>query len=123
MMSQSNQRAPLTGSVFDRYRHVCVFYNSQNEEYRILLPFIKEEFDKGDKTFHIIDERNRPEHLRRLKEAGIDDDCAKFSARAVVDTIRCHPMAIIGGIVQVNPFFVPPDELLQELHEGKRGVA
>jgi hypothetical protein len=32
-------------------------------------------------------------------------------------------MAIIGGLVQVNPFFVPPDELLQELQEPKRRVA
>jgi hypothetical protein len=29
-------------------------------------------------------------------------------------------MAIIGGLVHENPFFVPPDELLQELQEGKR---
>jgi hypothetical protein len=50
-------------------------------------------------------------------------DCAKFSARAIVDVLRCHPMAIIGGLVQVNPFFVPPDELLQELQEPKRRVA
>ncbi|MGH8593292.1 MAG: hypothetical protein ACREV3_05395 [Gammaproteobacteria bacterium] len=31
-----------------------------------------EGFEKGDKTFHIIDERNRSEHLRRLQEAGIE---------------------------------------------------
>jgi hypothetical protein len=26
-------------------------------------------------------------------------------------------MIIIGGILQENPFFVPPDEFLRELHE------
>ena len=26
--------------------------------------------------------------------------------------MRTHPMVIIGGILQVNPFFVPPDEFL-----------
>jgi hypothetical protein len=82
MTSQKNQHVPLAGSVFDRYRHVCVFYNSQDEEYRILLPFIKEGFDKGDKTFHIIDERNRPEHLRRLKEVGIDVTGAEGEGQA-----------------------------------------
>jgi hypothetical protein len=31
--------------------------------------------------------------------------------------MRTHPMIIIGGILQENPFFVPPDEFLRELHE------
>jgi len=29
--------------------------------------------------------------------------------------MRTHPMLIIGGILHENPFFVPPDEFLQEL--------
>jgi hypothetical protein len=29
--------------------------------------------------------------------------------------MRTHPMIIIGGILQENPFFVPPDEFLREL--------
>ena len=48
-------------------------------------------------------------------------DLAKFSASMVVDIMRTHPMIIIGGIVQENPFFVPPDEFLQEL--AQRGAA
>jgi hypothetical protein len=27
----------------------------------------------------------------------------------VIDIMRTHPMVIIGGILQQNPFFVPPD--------------
>ena len=203
---------PLAESVLGPHSHVCVFYNSQEEEYRVLLPFIKQGFEKGDKTFHIIDERNRPEHLRRLQEAGIEEsggesegrvevqgwadahlrpgwfdqhamlalaeevlskakrqgfpytrwvanmgwaleevrgnddlveycarlnavvqkyevtivcsyDCAKFSGRAIVDVLRCHPLAIIGGLAQVNPYFVPPEALLQELQQSKHHVA
>jgi len=48
-------------------------------------------------------------------------DLAKFGASIVVDIMRTHPMIIIGGIVQENPFFVPPDEFLQEL--AQRGAA
>ena len=29
--------------------------------------------------------------------------------------MRTHPMIIIGGILQENPFFVPPDAFLREL--------
>ncbi len=63
---------PLVEPILGPHSHVCVFYNSHEEEYRVLLPFITEGFEKGDKTFHIIDERNRSEHLRRLQEAGIE---------------------------------------------------
>ena len=31
--------------------------------------------------------------------------------------MRTHPMIIIGGILQENPFFIPPDEFLRELRE------
>jgi hypothetical protein len=29
-------------------------------------------------------------------------------------------MVIIGGILQENPFFVPPDQMLQELRQRER---
>ena len=32
-----------------------------------------------------------------------------------MDILRTHPMVIVGGVLQVNPFFVPPDVFLQEL--------
>ena len=38
----------------------------------------------------------------------------------VLDILRTHPMVIIGGILQENPFFVPPDEFLRELRERAR---
>jgi hypothetical protein len=37
-----------------------------------------------------------------------------------MDILRTHPMAIIGGQLQTNPFFVPPDEFLRELHQRRR---
>ena len=32
-----------------------------------------------------------------------------------MDILRTHPMVIIGGVLQENPFFVPPNEFLKEL--------
>ena len=37
-----------------------------------------------------------------------------------LDILRTHPMVVLGGILQVNPFFVPPDEFLKELAERKK---
>jgi len=46
-------------------------------------------------------------------------DLSKFSASVVVDVIRTHPVVLIGGLLQENPFFVPPDQLLLELRERR----
>jgi hypothetical protein len=42
-------------------------------------------------------------------------DLNKFSAPIVMDIMRTHPQVIIGGALQENPFYVPPEELLDEL--------
>lgn len=43
--------------------------------------------------------------------------CAKLGAGMVMDVLRTHPIVIIGGILQKNPFFVSPEEFLRELRE------
>jgi hypothetical protein len=57
-------------------RHICAFFNSIDEEHRVLRSFIKEGFDRGDKAFHIVDPERQGEHLKRLAEAGIDAEQA-----------------------------------------------
>jgi hypothetical protein len=197
-----------TGDTFGRYRHICAFFNSVDEQHRVLRPFIKDGFDRGDKAFHLVDPERREEHLGRLAEAGIpvqeametgqlevrpwqdgplrggrfdqdtwlasfeqvlqsgpatgyaqtrflaqmewalvdlpgvDDliefetqvnyvvpkyedavicayDLTKFGASVVMDALRTHPAVIIGGLLQENPFFVPPDQLLLEIRERR----
>ena len=205
----SPKQVRLAGSVLDRSRHVCAFFRSKEEEYRVLLPYIKEGFEQGDRAFHILDAPRRQDHVRRLRGAGMDVagteaegrlvirhwedtylqdghfdqhrqialfervllqgkkqgypltrfvagtewalldrpgvhdlieyesrinnmfskyddpvcctyDVSKFSASVIMDAIRVHRAVIIGGILQENPFFVPPDEFLRELRERER---
>ena len=42
-------------------------------------------------------------------------DLSRFDASVVMDIMRTHPMVIIGGTLQENPFYVPPAEMLKEL--------
>jgi hypothetical protein len=37
-----------------------------------------------------------------------------------MDILRTHPQVIIGGILQENPFYVPPGEFLAELRGRRR---
>jgi hypothetical protein len=174
----------------------------------VLLPFIKEGFERGDKAIHVVNPKQRNNHLQRLAAADIDaaaaqrsgqfelrsntetylrdghfnqdrmleffeqlasgntkgqfplsrivcqmewaadsqshmDDLIEFESRVndvwrrhddavictydlarvggdtVIDIMRTHPMIIVGGILQHNPFFVPPEEFLREVRERR----
>jgi DcmR-like sensory protein len=46
-------------------------------------------------------------------------DPSKFGASVAIDIMRTHPLVIIGGLLRENPFFVPPDQFLQEMRERR----
>ena len=185
--------------------HVCAFFNTIEEEHRVLGSFYKDGLNRGEKAAHIVDPANREEHLKRLAEAGIrvhetmdtgqlevlpwtdayvrdhrfDQDAmlatvekiiesgaaagypltrlvghhmdwlfldkpatynlveyearlnyvlskhndpvicnynpSKFGATVAMDIMRTHPLVIIGGLLRENPFFVPPEQFLDEM--------
>ena len=207
-MKKTTAPIPFAGSQLDQTRHVCAFFNNADEEYRVLLPFIRDGFQCGHKAIHVVNPDQREEHLERLAEVGIDpttaqqsgqlelrintdvylpdgrfdadrmisafeqlasgnsregyplsriccrmdwtvedqshvDDVIEFEARVndvwrrhedvvvctyhldqfrgdeVIDIMRTHPMVIIGGILQQNPFYIPPDEFLREFRQRR----
>lgn len=194
----------FTGSTSGQPRHICAFFDSIDEQHRVLRPFITDGFDHGDKIYHYVDPERREDQLRWLADAGIDVqeamgtgqlevqrwqdstlrggrfdleawlasfeqvlqsgpaagyaqtrvlahmewalldlpgvddlieyetrinyvipkyedavictyDLTKFGASVVMNTLRTHPVVIIGGLLQENPFFVPSDQLLLEI--------
>ena len=44
-------------------------------------------------------------------------DLSKTSAALIVDVLRTHPLVILGGLLQENPFYVPMDQFLAQLRE------
>jgi hypothetical protein len=46
-------------------------------------------------------------------------DLSKFGASTVMYALRTHPIVIIGGLMQENPFYVEPDQFLREIR-GQR---
>jgi len=203
--------APIrfAGSHLGDARHVCAFFDSREEGYRVLLPFIDDGFRCGDKAVHVVNPGERTDHMARLAELGIDVDAveasgqlevrtntdiylrdgvfdkermleafekmasgssgsayplsrivcqmdwatenrthiddliefesrvnnvwqhhddavicvydlAKFGGDMVVDMIRTHPMIVLGGVLHRNPFFMPPEQFLADLHERRQ---
>ena len=62
-------------------RHTCAFFNSDDEEYRVQLPFIKEGFERGDKAVHVVNPDQHLDHMQRLTEVGIDPSAAQQSGQ------------------------------------------
>src|SRR5260370_11126429 len=71
-METSGGSVRWAGGSLGKHRHICAFFNSVDEEHRVLRSFIKDGFDSGDKAFHIVDPELQGQHLKRLAEAGID---------------------------------------------------
>jgi hypothetical protein len=76
-MDESTSAARVPGAAAGRFGHVCGFFHSQEEEYRVLLPLTKEGFERGEKVFQIVDPEHRPERVRRLEEVGVSPAAAR----------------------------------------------
>lgn len=50
-------------------------------------------------------------------------DLAKLSGAMMMDLLRTHPLTLIGGVVQENPFYTAPAEMLAELQARKKDLA
>jgi DcmR-like sensory protein len=83
-MQSAEQSIHFANATLGTERHICAFFNTPDEEYRVLSPFITEGIDRGEKAFHIVDPELMDDHFRRLKEAGIDTAAATERGQLVV---------------------------------------
>src|SRR5437867_3255848 len=86
---------PLAGGMLGRQRHVCALFDSRDEEYRILLPFVKEGLECGEKAIHIVDPVLRDDHLARLRGGGIGVEAAL--ARRQLEVLDWRDTYLRGG--------------------------
>jgi hypothetical protein len=43
-------------------------------------------------------------------------DIAQLTGSMIMDLLRTHPLTLINGVIQENPYYTPPREMLAELH-------
>ncbi|HWS72922.1 MAG TPA: MEDS domain-containing protein, partial [Thermoanaerobaculia bacterium] len=94
----------------DRARHVCAFFHPRDEEYRVLMPFIVEGFEHGDRAFHIVDPNHRPDHIERLAESGIDTGAAE--KRGQLTVLPWEDAYLRGGHFDQNAMLALIEEVL-----------
>lgn len=43
----------------------------------------------------------------------------RHDGSVIMDVLRTHPLAMVGGVVYENPFYVPPAQFLKELRQRR----
>jgi len=111
----------LGGALLGTHRHACAFFHTRDEEYRTLLPFIQEGFDRSEKAVHIIDPGRRDDHVRRLQSVGIDAEVAEKSGQLDLrDWSEAH---LRGGSFDQGRTLAPIDEIRrQSVEQGYRRI-
>jgi hypothetical protein len=65
--NESRRPIWLDGSVHGNRCNVCAFFSDRDEEYQVLLPFVRDGLERGEKIVHTVDPERRGEHLERLR--------------------------------------------------------
>jgi AcrR family transcriptional regulator len=93
-MSTSPRRVHLAGEEL-RDRHVVLLGDGLDEFNDILVPFIVEGIESGDRVFHIVDPALRDAHLEHLSKSGIDVPAVTASGQLEVRT--WNESYLVGG--------------------------
>jgi DcmR-like sensory protein len=80
-MAEESRTVQLAGSTWHYPCHVCGFFNSREEEFRVLMPFLKEGFEDGDKVFQILAKEHCGERRRQVEDMGVDVGAAERSGQ------------------------------------------
>ena len=78
--------ARLAGEDLGEQRHICALVDGLDDAYELLIPFVVDGFEQGDRAFHVVDPNARDEHLERLSTSGIDVPAATASRQLEVRT-------------------------------------
>lgn len=61
----------LCGETLPHAGHVCAFFDSRDQKYDTLIPFLQDAIDAGDDVVNIVDAAEMHAHLKRLSQGGI----------------------------------------------------
>jgi hypothetical protein len=110
-METTGKSVQVAGTTLGQHRHICAFFNSLDEQHRVLRSFIKDGLDRGDKAFHLINPELRGDHLRRLPEAGINVQEAMGTGQLEVQPWQDGPLR--GGRFDQDIWLASFEQVLQ----------
>jgi len=120
-MDGSSNGVRLNGPSGDRDPHVCGFFDSRDDEYRVLGRFVREGLERGEKALHIVDPALRDDHLDRLAALGIAVGAARAGGR--LDVRGWDEIYMPGGHFDPDATLAQLEDTLQRVKtEGFPGI-
>jgi hypothetical protein len=89
------QHVTLCGKQLYGLRHICAFFDSRDEQYAVLTPYLKEGIDRGDQVLTILESKTHADHTARLATAGIP--VADASERGQLRVLASEDTYLQGG--------------------------
>jgi hypothetical protein len=71
----------LAGRTLSHTNHICAFFNSREEQYKVLMPFFKDGYDQHEKLFHVVDSQLHEAHRCACQQGGIEVGAAEASGQ------------------------------------------
>jgi len=109
-MAEATRSVRLAGSTLQCSCHACAFFYSKEEEYEVLLPFVKDGLDMGDKSFQIISNETIESRIAQLKEGGVDTATAEQDG--CLEIRLCEEAYLQGGRFDQQAMLALIEEIL-----------
>jgi hypothetical protein len=85
----------ICGQAIRGRKHICAFVDSREEQYEILMPFLRQGFAQSDRIISILDPAHADDYRCRCAAAGIDLAAHEASGKAPV--LRFDNTYLIDG--------------------------
>ncbi len=76
----------LCGQEIDRPGHICAFFTSRDEEYRTLIPYLRDGVEAGEQVLNVLDQARLADHRARLEAAGVSTEDGRVLVSSSEDT-------------------------------------
>ena len=110
------QSVTLCGETLAGPLHVCAFFDSREEQYEILLPWLKEGIDNNEEVLTILATDSHNDHCSRMSDAGIPVEKALTDKQLKV--LATEDTYLHGGIFAAERMFNVVKQALIDAETG-----
>ena len=110
------QSITLCGETFTGPLHICAFFDSREEQYEILLPWLKEGITNNEEVLTILAGDAHEDHYTRLSHAGIPVE--KALATKQLKVVATEDTYLHGGNFAAERMFNTVEQALIDAQTG-----
>jgi hypothetical protein len=106
----------LCGETHHAPMHICGFFDSEDERYEVILPYLKEGLENNDEVLNILESTSYSDHCKRLSGAGIPVEEKLASSQLKV--LSADDTYLKGGSFAADKMYKMVEDALIAAHEA-----